>query len=553
MGYDCTLHLVDEAAIRDEFVPRLLGRSRKRTALDRVMPDAAELWAKAREALAGDDPREAASLVCQLAVMFSACSLPHQYERGFALSLWDRQEDEVAVEFPAELASSPEPLFAEVVAQHPELHGRFPTWFSGNFSTGVYVPADRVKEVLAWVEGRVAAFTKGRQRDFRGLLGILRAAAAKGLAYWEATDLAIPMAGQFPGDPALMIAAYLGNEPGAASREVEMAPLGGHVATLWTQIIDERLVSTDYDPLGTNVWDLGTWPPRQEHRVGDFAASLARSREGRWLLLSAVDPKARPRVFRPRLYADLAGKPEPLPPVVLDGAEREASGCGFAGETPVVFLSKRWDCKAGDPLAPPVWLEGEAWKSIPGLPAAAARPSSLRGSVQEPVIGTVPLADGGDVIIWDGDGYERRGDAFEKTFAMGARQPESNWTCAPAGRDGFFYLSDRRLFEVHRGVGPVAHAKGWKNIMTIGVGPSGSLLLKEGNNDDGDAAKLYFPADGSFIHIDPALFDDREYTAIHWSPDAGRFLVVGGKFLAVPTSRVLALPRYKASTGKPVR
>src|SRR5262245_18209052 len=96
MGYDCTFHLMDERAMREEFVPRLLGRSQAETALDRVREDATELWELGRLALEGGvnkegeqlDDESVASLVCQLALVFSACSLPHHYERGWAFSLW---------------------------------------------------------------------------------------------------------------------------------------------------------------------------------------------------------------------------------------------------------------------------------------------------------------------------------------------------------------------------------------------------------------------------------------------------------------------------------
>jgi hypothetical protein len=43
MGYDCTFHLVDERAIRAEFVPKLLGRTRKKTPLEKVLKNAADL------------------------------------------------------------------------------------------------------------------------------------------------------------------------------------------------------------------------------------------------------------------------------------------------------------------------------------------------------------------------------------------------------------------------------------------------------------------------------------------------------------------------------
>ncbi|HET6249060.1 MAG TPA: hypothetical protein VFE47_15285 [Tepidisphaeraceae bacterium] len=130
------MHLIDEKAIREEFIPRLLGRSQEPTALDRVVENAAELWEQVRTALEGDDLEGAAALLCQLAVVFSACSLPHQYERGLALCLWADQEADIAVEYPPEFVFSPEPLFTEVVAKYPALHGQFPDWFTGNGSTG---------------------------------------------------------------------------------------------------------------------------------------------------------------------------------------------------------------------------------------------------------------------------------------------------------------------------------------------------------------------------------------------------------------------------------
>ena len=73
------LHLVDERAIREEFVPKLLEWRDKPTALDRVLDDAPALWKTLRNALAEEDAEAAASsLVCQLALKFSACCLPHQ-------------------------------------------------------------------------------------------------------------------------------------------------------------------------------------------------------------------------------------------------------------------------------------------------------------------------------------------------------------------------------------------------------------------------------------------------------------------------------------------
>lgn len=549
MGFDCTLHLIDEKAIREEFVPRLLQRSHNTTALDRVMSNADELWNTVRRALIEDDPENAASLLCQLAVTFSACSLPHQYERGFALCMWQDQEEAVAVDYPANLAFSPEPLFTAVVDEHPHLRGQFPTWFTGNYSTGVFIPADRVPEVLAWVEARIAPMAKGDQRQFKGLLGILRAAVDKRLAYWEATDLAIPMVSQAAGDPSLMIANYLGNEPGAPSNHVEQAPLLGHFNS-WCKILDGCLVSMDYSPFETNFWNLNTWPPPLLNTLQEFATNATHSHDGRWLLFSETDPQASPRHFRPRLFSDLGKEPERVSPVIVDGAEISISTGGFFGDRMFVFRDPPSNSKVGDLLAGPLWLEGSVWKPIPGLPEVRATASALPNFIDNPLVGTVRLSDGCDVIIWDGDGYELRKNRFEKTFSMQARSSGDNWSYTADGEDGFFYLSDRRLFEVHRNSKPIPHAPKWTNIMAIGVGPAGGILLKEGDNKDGDVAKLYFPTDGMFIHIEPELFDDKDYPFIYWSKSADRFIVLANHFLAVSTAAVLSLPRSQISGGK---
>src|SRR5207248_1737800 len=110
--------------------------------------------------------------------------------------------------------------------------------------------------------------------------------------------------------------------------------------------------------------------------------------------------------------------------------------------------------------------------------------------------------------------------------------------------------SDRCLFEIHRGGQTKPHAEKWKNVMFVRDGPEGGLLIQEGENKDGDVGKLYFPADGTAVHIGPELFDDEEYRFICWSEATDRFITLRGKWLAVPTATVLALPRYRASTGR---
>lgn len=465
-------------------------------------------------------------------IFFSASSLPYHYERGFALSLWSGL-GKLALEYPQELAFSPEPLFADVVSRYPALAGKFPRWFTGNYSTGVFIPAGRAPEVLAWVEGKVAAFTKGDRQRFKGLLRVLRAAVQKELAYWEATDVVIPMTNQSVGDSKLMTAGFLGNEQGTSGPQVEQAPIEGRFNRFNWKLIDHWLVSGDMKPFGTCFWDLSVWPPRLAHTLPAYVKSVARSRDGRWLLLSETDPAAKkPYVFRPRIFSDL-GRPadEELPQI--DGSE-----IGFVGNIPIIFHTKLL-LKPGEKQRLPHWFFDGSWQPAPGLPDLSGKPKT----------GVVQLADGGNVVIWGEDGYEWNGERFERTFALFLKPSHDDWTWAPTGTDGsgFFYLSLRSLYATHRifrGRKVKPRVTGW-NIRSVGRGPSGSLLLRLGDNDDGDVAKLFFLAERTYIHIEPEMFDDGDYEFIYWSETADRFIVArGGKFLSVPTSAVLSLPRH---------
>ncbi len=199
MGYDCTLHVVDERLIRERFVPKLLGRDQTTSPFDE-RNDAAGLWAQVRQALRGKAEKdregrmeEAATLVCRLAVAYCAAELPYHYERGFCLSLWPDQPDGLDAKVPKKLVGNPESLFGQVLEAYPDLKGRFPQEILSNYCTGLYVPTEHVSQLLAWVERRVKRYPKPDQRLFRGLLLVLKEAADRGLAYWEGAEIAVPM------------------------------------------------------------------------------------------------------------------------------------------------------------------------------------------------------------------------------------------------------------------------------------------------------------------------------------------------------------------------
>lgn len=553
MGYDCTLHLVDEGAIREQFVPRLLERSTGPTALDRVHPGAEDLWRQVRELLLGEDGRAAAEAVSVAAVMFSASMLPYRYERGLALSLaFEPGRVFPDAVFVPKAAYEPDGLFTEVVAVHPQLGGQFSSgWFSGNYSTGLYVPADHVAEVLAWVQEQLVPLPKGEQRKYRGIVATLRAAVDRKLGYWEATDLAVPAAGEFPGDPELMWAQYLGND-GTPAAEVETAP-PSPIASVLDEIVDGFLLSHSAGKTPqVELWDLEAWPPRLSLQRNEFWVAAARSPTGGWLAHSTVDTKARPRVFGPILVDGAEDAPRVLPAKGPREADLYPHECYFLGARPVVLhevkthLLRFGGLNVGDPLPGPLWLmESGAWEQVPGIPDAAVVKSVL-GDAARPMTGAARLADGTTVLVWDGNGYEldAAGTGCVRAFEMGAQRSFVEFTSVPAGDDGFFYLSDRDLYEIHRGGTPIRHVEAWTNVMAVRPGPDKGLLLKFGGNDEGDVGVLYFPENGTYIPLPPEMFDGRSsYSALYWSQAADRIVVVGGGFVAVPVEVVLAQQR----------
>ena len=118
MGYDCTLHLVDEELLRTQFIPRLLRDAppaslwdrllhrRRRfppTTFDRRRQDAPHLWKRARRALRMTSPESAARCVAELALLFNSCELPFEPSRNVALSLWGGLHEDLPDFIPHEL------------------------------------------------------------------------------------------------------------------------------------------------------------------------------------------------------------------------------------------------------------------------------------------------------------------------------------------------------------------------------------------------------------------------------------------------------------------
>lgn len=91
-----------------------------------------------------------------------------------------------------------EEALAEITERYPSLRGNLtiPTMVYGHDGVGEYYPPDLVPELREQVEQAVDSAEPDDREDFERLLRVLRAAEARGLAYWEVTNLQVANANE---------------------------------------------------------------------------------------------------------------------------------------------------------------------------------------------------------------------------------------------------------------------------------------------------------------------------------------------------------------------
>lgn len=533
MGYDCTLHVVDEKRISDVLVKLLLAREQPQTGMAADLDVLAEHWDSALKSLAEDPPENAASTVCQLALVFSSKTHPYHYERGFALSLWSEQPGGLGAEFPASLTDSPELLFKQLVKQHPKLKDNFPTAFAGNWSTGVFISSKKVSKALQWVESRVGKYDEGDRELFRGLLLVLRHCAQNGFAYWEGTDLPVPMTTmQVEGADARRIARSFkwpdyGYEP--------LTQSGGLFICAYRLGPDKQA--------RTAIADFSTWPPKLTW-IWEYAICARLSNNGKLVTVAAEPGKCSYAIrLRERARPDSEMRELSCERRLL--GENGYDWAGFLGEQVVGVIRFKKD---KTPKRYPQFQERAELCDDKTFIAANDNHGDHFG--YEPLrIGIAQTGDGSEVFIWRDGGFERGKDRFEKTFPLIAAPGYGDFSSAPAGLDGFFYLANRCLFEVHRGKPSVPHLPRLSNIMHVRPGPAGALLLKEGDNKTGDWGKLYWPQSKELVHLKPSLLPDvpkRNVRSLYWLASQERLLVFTDKEVwFILYTEIQQLPRTK--------
>ncbi len=525
MSYRCTLHLVDEELLEHVLVPALLGHSDGPDALLRQRADGAELIVDAREALAGSDPALAARRVCELGVLTSACTLPYLYGGELAISRWHEGPGQP----PALSGLGADPgkhLFAPLVARFPALEGQFPLWLEGPRGTGAFIPATQVPAALATVRRALDAIAPEHREPHRPIVKVLSVAAARGLGYWEGSDLAptLVRAELFDSadpDGVARFAWARGQAWGDASR---------HGDTLLVRMAGQNLSAR---------LTLDAWPPKVVPLRLDDPRACVRRADGSWWCLHA-DRRRRP--FRHALFRF----PHKLGE---DGAMMLDDPDGRLGIVHLAELGTDllvWRVPRGEGARLERWEDGRL------VPVAEAEEAGVYGDVR--------LADGRAVLIWQGRPHVWDGGLGP---AWEARLDPSHgrWTAQPWG-DGFVCVSGRRLCWVREtgleswrlfdeaepalppagapegvlvlrpriaaSAGTAAGA-GPGEVLAVEAGPAGALLLRLGKNPAGFVIALYEPESGQlrgFRRQDLSGRERQAFTGAFWAEAWGRLVLV---------------------------
>jgi hypothetical protein len=449
---------------------------------------------------------------------------------------WEDAESEVP-DFPDDFSASPEELFAELVARYPRLQGCFPIAFESNYMTGVFIPSARAPVAMRWLERTNEALTPLDRRMTKGILRILKEASGKGLAFWEATDLSLPAPA-----PVTAIAAPASDQIELLNRVSDVRAYDGDV-----------LVFSHRNPKQTTFVDVSTWPPLITNRLSDYARAAARDPStGVWTLKTATDSHLSPIPFHWMVLPKLSAS-EPLqgPLEFEKGLEpNQYDSVGIVDGR--IVLAPTESGPRNDDIRPAIRGEDGKFHLVSGLPPAEPSNKTI-GSRFCKAMGFVRLRDGRDFLIWDGNGYSLSGSKPEMVFHLDAQESTADWSYAPLGEHGFYYLSGRKLFAV-RGPGekPEALLPKLTNIMQLAAGPGDWLIIHEGDNSRDDAAKIYLPAEGVFIHISHEWLGAASTLYAVFSAPAKMFVIVSGKLRGIPLADVEKLQRTNAKTGRKV-
>lgn len=514
MGWDCTLHVVDESSLA-RFEARFLHGLHRDRPFDREY-DGDDLIAKVKELIA-EDPDTGARALSELALLYVSTETPHVYCRGFALSLWDDQVMGAAL--PAKWLGSVETRVPGIIAAYPRLAGHVPKAFDSSYCVGPMVSARDVPALLRHVEGALGAMTAHDAARFRGLRDVLAVAAARGLAYWEATDINVVqthedwLAAIRP--PALITAA-----------NPLTSPLARPIASAGTRmLVGEHFVFYELD--------TATFPPGVITNPDMHVTAAAFTPWGTELVRMATDRTERP--FKFSYYELPSREPLAIEPRFPIGTARSARDC-------VLLFPQRSTSEATD-VRPLVLRPGPVLEPL-DVPEAK--------TLQSIDCAAIEFGDGTYLIVWDGLPY--RWDCESAPLPLGAplRAPEDDGSAVVLSDGSIVGGFGRKLIRIDR-EGTRETILPLDNVMMVAKGPDDVLVIGEGDNPENDALKVWWPASREITQISKSALGLTEApTFIYY--DAIQELVVAarpGMWHALPWAAIAEMRRVTELPPRP--
>ncbi len=506
MGWDCTLHVLDEASLA-RFEARFLHGLHRERPFDREY-DGDRLIAEVKQLIA-DDPDTGARALGELALLYVSTETPHVYCRGFALSLWD--DEVMGAPLPPGWLGSVETRLRGILAAYPRLAGRVPKRFDANYCVGPMVAARDVPALLAHVESVLGRMTPGDAARFRGLRDVLAVAAARNLAYWEGTDIDVPDAHQdwlAPMQPPALITA-----PNPLT-----SPLARPIASSGTRmLVGEHFVFHELD--------TATFPPGVITNADMHVTAAAFTPWGTELVRMATDRNVRPFQFS---YYELPSRaPLAIDPPFPIGIARPARDC--------VLLFPERSTRQRSGVRPLVLRPGLPLEPL-DVPEAAA--------LQSIECTAIEFGDGTYLVVWDGRPY--RWDCETAPVPLGdpLGAPEDVGSAGVLADGSIVGGFGRKLIRIDR-EGARETILPLDNVMMVAKGPDDVLVIGEGDNPEDDALKLWWPATREITHVSKAALGMTEApTFIYY--DARQELVVAarpGTWHGLPWNTLAAMRR----------
>jgi hypothetical protein len=256
---------------------------------------------------------------------------------------------------------------------------------------------------------------------------------------------------------------------------------------------------------GTAVADLGDWPPTIDHWDCGRLRGIEAAPHGGWVMLTRDGTSRDDARFK--IWLHPAEKPgTSSPAAAVSGPGDDLRGIGVVGDN--IFAHD------GAHL---YWFVDGRLERDDTLGKARGVPDELDTRYTH---GTIELAAGRKLLLWDGDSYERVGGQWKKTWPLAINEPYEFMT-VPWEDDGFYYLENRKVYRVKPGIERQRVMSEARNITGIGrPRPFASVHFNLGSGQSGTIGGQWLP-DGGYgsteVRQVSAKLGPSEFDGLYWS------------------------------------